>query len=372
MSARPCSPGKPPWSPHNEPWPGHGQAPHRRPGRRRFFRRAAALALLLLALSVSGAVALVWLAATRLGMVAPAGPRSAAILFVGGMAGLGLAVFGVVNVMRRVAMPLGSVMDAADRVAAGNYDVRVAEQGSPPIRALARAFNAMTERLGNHDRLRRDLMADVAHELRTPLTVMQGKLEGLLDGVYPRDEGQLQQLLAETHVLSRLVEDLRTLALSESGALKLQKEPTDLGGLARDAAAAFSGDAVARDVTLQVDVPDDPPPIEIDPVRIREVITNLLSNALRHTPPGGSVVVRVAAASSGAMSVDVRDTGSGMTPEAVAHAFDRFYKGSGSRGSGLGLTIARSLVAAHGGEIHASSEPGRGTTFAFTLPRGGE
>jgi two-component system OmpR family sensor kinase/two-component system sensor histidine kinase BaeS len=323
-------------------------------------------------LSVSGAVALAWLAATWLGMAAPAGPRTAAIVFAGGVAGLGLVVFGLVRIVRRVAMPIGGVMDAADRVAAGNYGVRVAEQGPPPIRALARAFNAMTERLGNHDRLRRDLMADVAHELRTPLTVMQGKLEGLLDGVYPCDEGQLQQLLEETHVLSRLVEDLRTLALSESGALKLQKEPTDLGGLARDAAAAFGGDAAAREVTLEVDAPDNLPPVEIDPVRVREVITNLLSNALRHTPPGGSVVVRVAAAPSGAMSVDVRDTGSGMTPEAVARAFDRFYKGSASRGSGLGLTIARSLVAAHGGAIQAASEPGRGTTIAFTLPRDGE
>jgi signal transduction histidine kinase len=247
--------------------------------------------------------------------------------------------------------------------------VRVAEQGPPPIRALARAFNAMTERLGHHDRLRRDLMADIAHELRTPLTVMQGKLEGLLDGVYPRDESQLQQLLEETHVLSRLVEDLRTLALSESGALKLQMEPIDLGGLARDVAGSFGTDAAARHVTIAVDAPDDLPPIEIDPVRIREVITNLLSNALRHTPPGGSVVVRVAAVPGGARSVEVHDTGTGMTPEALARAFDRFYKGSGSRGSGLGLTIARSLVSAHGGEIHASSAPRGGTTIAFTLPR---
>jgi two-component system OmpR family sensor kinase/two-component system sensor histidine kinase BaeS len=269
-------------------------------------------------------------------------------------------------------------MDAADRVAAGNYDVRVAEQGPPPIRALARAFNTMTERLGNHDRLRRDLMADVAHELRTPLTVMQGKLEGLLDGVYPRDEAQLQQLLEETHVLSQLVEDLRTLALSESGALKLQKEPIDLGGLARDVAGSFGGEATARHVTLEVNSPDELPLIEIDPVRIREVMTNLLSNALRHTPSGGSVIVRVAAWPRGSESrvpqlesrivVEVCDTGRGMTPDAIARAFDRFYKGSESRGSGLGLTIARSLVAAHGGEIHASSEPGRGTTIAFTLP----
>jgi len=371
MNRRYGSRGRPPWWPHNEPWPPRGPAPHWRAGRARFFRAAAALALLGLLLSASGGVALSWLVAAWLGVPAPARLRTATILAVGAMAGVGIALFGLLRIVRRVALPLGGVIDAAERVAAGTYEVRVAEQGPPPIRALARAFNAMTERLGNHDRLRRDLMADVAHELRTPLTVMQGKLEGLLDGVYPRDDGQLQQLLEETHVLSRLVEDLRTLALSESGALKLQKEPTDLGGLARDAVIAFNGDATTRHVTLEVEAPHDLPLIEIDPVRVREVITNLLSNALRHTPAGGSVAVRVAAAPNDALSVEVRDTGIGMTPDAIARAFDRFYKGSGSRGSGLGLSIARSLVAAHGGEIHASSEPGHGAAIAFTLPRGG-
>ena len=309
MSARPCSPGKPPWWPHNEPWPALGQAPHRRPGRRRFFRRAAALALLLLGLSVSGAVALVWLAATWLGMVAPAGPRSAAILFVGGMAGLGLAVVGLVHVMRRVAMPLGGVMDAADRVAAGNYDVRVAEQGSPPIRALARAFNAMTERLGNDDRLRRDLMADVAHELRTPLTVMQGKLEGLLDGVYPRDARQLPQLLEETHVLSRLVETCgrsrcRRAAFEAEGAGRS-------GGLARDAAAAFSADATARQVRSTRRTLCH----RSDRSCVREVITNSVERAAPHA--AWRLGRRAGRSGAGRRSLSTRDTGSGMTPEAT-------------------------------------------------------
>jgi signal transduction histidine kinase len=291
----------------------------------------------------------------------------------GGLTAVVLVGLTLRAVRRRVAIPLGGVMEAADRVAAGDYEVRVTEQGPPPLRALARAFNTMTERLQNHDRLRRDLMADLAHELRTPLTVVQGKLEGLLDGVYPRDERQLQALLEETRVLSRLVDDLRTLALAESGALKLQKESIDVATLARDAAAAFAGDAAARGVTLDVDAPTGVPPIEIDPVRIREVMTNLLSNALRHTPAGGSVHLGVSESRipnpESRITVEVRDTGSGMTPEELAHAFDRFYKGTGSRGSGLGLTIAKNLIAAHGGEIHASSEPQRGTTIAFTLPR---
>src|SRR5439155_1771385 len=175
-----------------------------------------------------------------------------------------------------------------------DYDVRVAERGPRSVRALARSFNTMTARLQDHDRLRRDLMADVAHELRTPLTVIQGKLEGLIDGVYPRDEAQLRQLLEETHVLSRLVEDLRTVALSESGALKLERESTDLSALARDVVNAFAGEASTRGVALTVDAPPELAPIEIDPVRIREVMSNLVSNALPHTPAGGSVTGRAA------------------------------------------------------------------------------
>jgi signal transduction histidine kinase len=248
---------------------------------------------------------------------------------------------------------------------------------------MARAFNTMTERLQNHDRLRRDLMADVAHELRTPLTVIQGKLEGLRDGVYPRDEQQLTALVEETHVLSRLIEDLRTVALSESGALKLQKESTDVDALARDVVDAFEGEASDRGVTLRIAAPEHLAPLAVDPIRIREVLSNLLANALRHTPAGGSIDVRVydgvadqgsgfrrtTPGVGGAIAVDVRDTGSGMSDDEIARAFDRFHKGPGSRGSGLGLTIARGLVTAHGGEIRASSAPRAGTTMSFTLPR---
>jgi signal transduction histidine kinase len=371
-----CGPGKPHWWPDNEPWPPRDRILQYRlhqwrGGRARFFRRFAWLALAVLMLSVCGVLALVWLAATTLGIVAPSTRGGASILIAGGMLSAIAAIVGLIGMTRRVGMPLRAVMDAADRVASGDYSSRVAEHGPPPIRALASAFNTMTERLQSHDRQRRDLMADVAHELRTPLTVMQGKLEGLLDGVYPRDDRQIAELLQQAKVLSRLIEDLRTLAQSESGALQLQKEPIDLGGLARDVARAFEGEAAAREVALVVDSPADLTPIEVDPVRIREVLTNLLSNALRHSPRRGSVGVHLAGMSGGGISVDVRDTGTGMTGEDTARAFDRFYKGAESHGSGLGLSIAKSLVIAHGGEIHASSEPGRGTTMTFTLPRDG-
>jgi signal transduction histidine kinase len=331
--------------------------------RSRFVRRMAFAAFAVLALFTGGTAMLAWLAAT----IWPQGTRGGAALLIP-LGILWLAFFAAFRAMRRVAMPIGGVMDAADRVAAGDYEVRVDEHGPPAIRALARAFNTMTERLHENDRVRRDLMADIAHELRTPLTVMQGKLEGLLDGVYPRSDTELQQLLEETRLISRLVDDLRTLALSESGALQLQIEPTDFAGLVTDAARAFTADAAARNVTLEMDVSGALPTIEVDAMRIREVLGNLISNALRHTPAGGNVTVSVAPGAEGGVSVEVRDTGTGMTPDDLAHAFDRFYKGSQSRGSGLGLTIAKNLVVAHGGSIRASSHPGHGTTLTVALP----
>jgi signal transduction histidine kinase len=363
--APPC---RPPWWPDEEPWtPGTRFRGHRGPPAR-LFRGLAAIVALTLFVGFAGMVALIWIAATRLGATALTGTASAA-LSIGLTVAIALAVIAVGRTFRRVRHPLESVMEAADHVAAGDYSTRVPEQGPPAIRGLIRAFNTMTERLESHDRLRRDLMADVAHELRTPLSVMRGKIEGMLDGVYPWNDDQLHQLLEETEVLSRLVEDLRTLALSESGALKLEREPTDLAALANDVRRAFADDAEARGVALHVDAAPDVAPISVDPVRIREVIGNLVSNATRYTPVGGSVTVRIAPGRQDEVVIEVRDTGRGMAQAEVARAFDRFYKGDGSRGSGLGLTIAKGLVEAHGGDIRASSEPGRGTTITVVIPR---
>ena len=234
--------------------------------------------------------------------------------------------------------------------------------------AFASAFRRVSRTFRAQDALRRQLMADVAHELRTPLTVIQGRVEGLLDGVYPRDDAGLGLVLEETRVLSRLIDDLRTLALSEAGALKLEKEVTDVTALARDVAEAFAADARARKVSIAVHR-ETSTLIEIDPVRIREVLTNLVSNALRHTSSGGIVTLAVEETDSHTVSVAVTDTGAGMTREERDRVFSRFYKGAASRGSGLGLAIAQGLVMAHGGSITVNSEPGRGTTIAFTLPR---
>ena len=324
----------------------------------------------LLVFAVCGVLALVWLAFSKFGIIAGS-PRLAVLIIVaGGVVAALVAVIGLFTAMRRVGMPLRGVMEAADQVAEGNYSIRVEERGPPPIRALARSFNTMTERLGSHDRVRRDMMADIAHELRTPLTVIQGKLEGLLDGVYERDDAQLTELLAEVHVLGRLVEDLRTLALTESGALKLEKEPTDLSELANDVTRALQGQAAAGNTQLRVQSPLDLPLVTIDAVRIREVLVNLVTNAVEHTPSRGTIVISLADAGNEGISVEVSDSGTGMKPEETDRVFERFHKGMGSRGLGLGLAIARNLVIAHCGDIHLTSEPGQGTKVRFTIPRG--
>jgi len=334
--------------------------------RARFFRRVVAVISGLVSMAVLGLGALGWLVAERAGFSGPTGVALAALAL---LAGAFVLAAGLVMV-RGGTGPLRAVMDAADRVADGDYTVRVREHGPPPVRALAHAFNAMTGRLAHADRQRRDLMADVAHELRTPLSVLQGRLEGLLDGVYPRDDRQLASLLEETQVLSRLIEDLRTLALDDAGALRLEREPTDLVGLVRDTVRGFETEAARHGVTLAVTTGLADAELELDAVRIRQVLSNLLSNAVRHTPAGRGVTVSIEAAVS-ACAVSVADAGEGIAPADVDRIFDRFYKGEASPGSGLGLTIAKRLVLAHGGEIRAASRPGEGTTVTFSVPAPG-
>jgi len=369
MRARFGRAGKPAWWPEGEPWPPGPRSArwHRR--RTAFGRLVGVVAVVVLGLCVAGALAL----ASAIAHWFSASPGQGAT-YTGGLLAAGfvfvlVAILAFAGLTRGIVRPLGGVMEAADRVASGAYDVRVPVEGPPRLRALARSFNTMTERLQSADRERRDLMADIAHELRTPLTVMQGTLEGILDGVYPRDDERVRQLLGDTQLLARLIEDLRTLALSESGVLKLEREPVDLMALIRDAMRTFADAAAAGQVVVTLETAGDPGLVEIDPLRIREVMANLLSNAIRHTPSAGRVTIAVSWVQAGTVTVAVRDTGEGMNSDELAHAFQRFHKGAGSRGSGLGLAIARSLVAAHGGEIGAASAPGQGTTVTFTLPR---
>ena len=193
------------------------------------------------------------------------------------------------------------------------------------------------------------------------MAILQGRIEGLLDGVYPRDESHFEELLEEPRHLSRLVEDLGTLAHAEAGALELRKELTDLGDLVRDVAAALPR-------PIAVEVPADLPAVEVDPVRIRQVLLNLLANALRHTPAENDISVQVQMQPQQIL-IRVRDSGSGIAPEELPRIFERFQKGSDSRGSGLGLAIARKLVLAHGGDVGIESAQGKGTVVTVSLPR---
>jgi signal transduction histidine kinase len=278
-----------------------------------------------------------------------------------------LAFIILVSGVRMLALPLGDLVEAAQRVEAGDLEPRVRPRGPRELRALARAFNSMLERLRHNELQRRQLLADVTHELRTPVAVLQGNLEAMVDGVYPADAEHLVPLLEETRLLSRLIDDLRTLSLAESGVLELHREPTDLGVLVGEVIAAFRTPAESGGVALRADIPDNVPLAEIDPLRVREVLINLTANALRHTPPGGEVCIAVAAA-SGSLRFSVADSGTGIAPEDLPHVFERFYKTADSTGSGLGLAIARNLVLAHGGEIEAESAAEHGTTIRFTLP----
>lgn len=333
-----------------------------RPMRRRFLARVALFVALLVLIASAGATLVFIVLSSALGDLAGGShPWLLALVLL-------LLVVLVAGGARRAAAPIGDLIEAAGRVEAGDYATRVTEQGPRELRGLSRAFNAMASRLESNERQRRQLLADVSHELRTPLSVVQGNLEGLLDGVYPADAEHLTSLLEETRTLSRLVDDLRTLSLAEAGQLRLHPEATDLAALVRDTLTGFRGQAEQAGVRLEATLPADLPALEIDPIRTREVLTNLVGNALRHTASGGSIDVRVAQGSPTTLEVEVADTGEGMAPDVVARVFERFYRGPGSRGSGLGLPIARELVVAQGGEISAVSAEGKGTTISFTLP----
>jgi signal transduction histidine kinase len=276
-------------------------------------------------------------------------------------------VFLITRTLQRFTHPLGDMISALTRMQSGDYAVRVAERGPRVMRTLTRSFNTMAARLQANDESRRAMLADVTHELRTPLTVIRGNLEGLLDGIYPRDDAHLKPLLEETHTMSRLVDDLRTLALAEGGALQLEREPTDLAWLAKDVLASLRAKADEAEVHLELHAPASLPQVEVDPVRIREVMMNLVSNALRYTPANGTIAVSFEASPSH-IKTTVRDTGKGIAPEVLPHVFDRFYKSRDSSGSGLGLAIARQLVEAHGGSVAATSALGAGTQITFALP----
>jgi len=305
-------------------------------------------------------------------------PQTAVLVWLGGC-GLAVALpilAGSIAMrsFRAIADPLARVMAAADAVAEGDLSVRVPEGGPGEISRLGRSFNRMATELQRTDQQRRNLTADVAHELRTPVHIIQGNLEGILDGVYSPTPDHIHLLLDETRQLARLVEDLRTLSLAEAGQLALQRELLDVAGLLADSATSFSAQAEEARVSIHVEVGahDGPLQVHADAGRLDQVLGNLLVNALRHTPPGGQITLSAAPIPSG-VRLQVSDNGAGIPPEDLPFIFDRFWQGDDERqrlagaGSGLGLAIARQLVQAHGGKISVESPPGQGTTFTLEL-----
>ena len=323
------------------------------------------MALVLFVL-VGATTAFIWLVLSVLGAVGSA-PFARVVAGTGLVLGLAAVAIAVIA-LRRLAAPAGRLVEAAHRIEAGDYSARVPVRGPSPIRSVARAFNSMSGRLESDQVRRRSVLADVAHELRTPLTIIRGQAEGIADGVYPAEPERMAPILAATRTLEVLVEDLRTLALTEAGSLQLEREPVDLAVLVNETLDAFRASADAAAVTLVEDVARNTPPVDADAARLRGVLANLISNAMAHTAPGATIRVAGRPAEPGAVQLVVHDDGEGIPPELLPRVFDRFVKGETSPGSGLGLAIVEHIVRAHRGRITLDSEPGRGATFTIWLP----
>lgn len=302
------------------------------------------------------------------------------LLWAGLAAGLIALLLGLL-LARQLTAPLRALTQATQRLAQGgltrfadNTVPQVTIRSQDEIGELGRSFNRMADSLARQQTLRRNLMADIAHELRTPLSVMRSDLEALLDGVYEPTPESLASLQEETLLLQRLVDDLRSLAQAEADQLKLERQPTDLADLLLGVVSSFRLLAESHGQNLELELPSAALIVDADPHRVRQVVANLVSNALRHGRiPGGSVLVSAGlepAHGADQAWVSVTDDGPGIAADELPHLFDRFWRGGTARadGSGLGLAIARELVRAHGGQIRVKSHPEDGTTFHFSLP----
>ncbi len=283
--------------------------------------------------------------------------------------GLGFLLF------YQITAPLDAVAAASRRIASGDLAARVPHPRDDEIGQVGRAFNAMADSLARSEVARKSMIADIAHELRNPLGVIQGQLEGMLDGVFPVTTDQLSSIHEETLLLTRLVADLRDLALADAGQLKIDRVPTDFGALVDKTIAAFAARAAEKRIVVESENKGALPPVLVDPQRIEQVLRNLLENALRHTLEGGRVRIECSLidVKRPELLVRVCDTGPGIPATDVPHVFERFWRGDKSRsraggGAGLGLAIARQLVAAHDGAIGVKSREEGGTEFWFSLP----
>ena len=278
-------------------------------------------------------------------------------------------------VARRITSPLSELAGAAQELASGKLDRRVAVRSADELGRVAASFNSMAERLQRNELAKRHMAADIAHELRTPLAVVQGTVDGMLDGIIEPDRENLTSIKEEINLLTRLVTDLRTLSLAEAGQLRLDLKPTDLGMLVRRSVARIEPQCRQKGVDCRIESASAGLVAAIDPERMQQVMGNLLENALRYTPTGGRIAVSVYADKAGTATISVADTGQGIADEDLPYVFDRFYRADQSRsrksgGSGLGLAIVKQLVEAHGGTVQVESSPGQGARFTISLPAG--
>ncbi len=293
-------------------------------------------------------------------------------LLVGGITALLVAFVFALLLVDGITRPLRRLAHAARRVAAGDFSQRVDVSSPSEAAELAGSFNRMAEALERDKDTRHRLLADIAHELRTPLSVIQGTAQGFLDGVIPPDQEHAAVVRDEATLLSKLITDLRDLSLAEAGELRLERKPSDVGELVRQAAAGVRHRAREQGIDLEVAAPAGLPSCLLDSQRTSQILGNLLNNALRHTPRGGHVALRVRQPEGDRLMVDVEDTGEGIPPEHLPHIFERFYRVDSSRtrggGTGLGLAIAKQLARAQGGDVTAESTPGQGSVFRVSVP----
>jgi signal transduction histidine kinase len=293
-------------------------------------------------------------------------------LWIAGLFGAALAILLGYLFTRQIVAPLDRVTTAARRVAQGDLTQRVETSGSGELAELGESFNQMAATLSRDQRLRQNMVADIAHELRTPLSILQGNVEAMLDGVLDTNTENLNSLHQETKLLSRLIEDLRTLSLAEAGQLKFYPQATDLKEVSSQVIDGFRTQFATKNLKVRLEATEDLPPAWVDSDRTAQVIRNLISNAFNYTPEGGSITLRLTPGSDG-ITVSVIDSGSGIPADDLPHVFNRLYRVDRSRtrstgGSGLGLAIVKQLVEDQGGRVWVESQPGQGAAFSFLVP----
>jgi two-component system sensor histidine kinase BaeS len=287
--------------------------------------------------------------------------------------GAALGLVATAFLTRWLIAPLSQLEQGTQAVAKQRLDYRLPENGSQEMRSLARSFNHMTSQLEAQETLRRNLLADVTHELRHPVHVIQGSLQAVLDGVYPLNMEEIALMYDQTQHLAVLVDDLHALARAEAHELPLYRQPTDVGALVQELTDAIAPLTDEKELKMRVTTPTPPVVLNVDPQRLRQVVQNLLSNAIRYTPNGGTIALTVTQVGDDTR-ITVQDTGIGIASDELPRVFDRFYRSDASRnrakgGAGLGLAIAKAIAEAHGGTIAVESEGlNQGSRFTVRLP----